>query len=151
MLYCFWDMARDGCNFYFSFLSIFCPFTPLQPKNWKIQKNENTPGDITSFYTSVPKIMIKCSIVPETWCMTDVIVIFHLGGSFKVLLALTLKDPFISESCIERSVKIKICFARFWPDYLYISFKYRRQPSLKKLKNIRTKVMNKSFRDWKPV
>ena len=45
MLYCFWDMARDRCNFYFSFLSIFCPFTPLQPKNWKFQKNENTPGD----------------------------------------------------------------------------------------------------------
>ena len=29
MLYCSWDMARDGCNCYFSFWAIFCPFTPL--------------------------------------------------------------------------------------------------------------------------
>ena len=28
MLYCSWDMARDGCN-YFSFWAIFCLFTPL--------------------------------------------------------------------------------------------------------------------------
>ena len=66
-------------TFIFHFCLFFALLPPLQPKNWKIQKNENTPGDITSFYTSVPKIMIKCSIVPETWCMTDVIVIFHLG------------------------------------------------------------------------
>ena len=28
MLYCSWDMARDGCNCYFSLWAIFCPFTP---------------------------------------------------------------------------------------------------------------------------
>ena len=27
MLYCSWDMAHDGCN-YFSFWTIFCPFIP---------------------------------------------------------------------------------------------------------------------------
>ena len=27
VLYCSWDMARDACNFYFSFWAIFCPFT----------------------------------------------------------------------------------------------------------------------------
>ena len=26
MLYCSWDMARDGCNCYFSFWAIFLPF-----------------------------------------------------------------------------------------------------------------------------
>ena len=26
MLYCSWDMARDVCNFYFSFRAIFCSF-----------------------------------------------------------------------------------------------------------------------------
>ena len=33
MLYCSWDMASDGCNCYFSFWTIFCPFTsfPLTP------------------------------------------------------------------------------------------------------------------------
>ena len=41
MLYCSWDMACDGCN-YFSFWAIFCPFTPVTA--WKIKikkKNEN--------------------------------------------------------------------------------------------------------------
>ena len=28
MLYCYWDMVRDRCN-YFSFWTIFCPFTQL--------------------------------------------------------------------------------------------------------------------------
>ena len=28
MLYCSWDMARNGCNLYISFWAIFYPFTP---------------------------------------------------------------------------------------------------------------------------
>ena len=53
MLYCSWDMARDGFNFYFSFMAIFCPFTPL-----KNSKNQNFNQmkkrlEISSFYTSV--------------------------------------------------------------------------------------------------
>ena len=35
MLYCSWDMVCDGSNCYFSFWTIFCPFTPLT-----IQKNQ---------------------------------------------------------------------------------------------------------------
>ena len=35
--------------------------------------------EISSFYTSVPIIMIICDTVPETWPVTDVIVIFHFG------------------------------------------------------------------------
>ena len=38
--------------------------------------------DISSFYTSVPKIMIIGYTVPETWHVTDVIVIFHFGLFF---------------------------------------------------------------------
>ena len=38
--------------------------------------------EISSFYTSVPKIMIICYIVPEIWCVIDVIVIFHFGLFF---------------------------------------------------------------------
>ena len=35
--------------------------------------------EISSFNTSVPKIMIICYIAPEIWHMADVIVIFHFG------------------------------------------------------------------------
>ena len=38
MLYCSWDMARDECNCYFSFLTIFCPFTHLTAPKMKISK-----------------------------------------------------------------------------------------------------------------
>ena len=36
------DMAHDRCNCYFSFWTIFCPFTPYQPEKLKFQKNENS-------------------------------------------------------------------------------------------------------------
>ena len=36
MLYCSWDMACDGCNCYFSFWAIFCPFTHLTAQKIKI-------------------------------------------------------------------------------------------------------------------
>ena len=40
---------------------------------------------ISSFYTSVPKIMIICYTVPEIWCVRDVIVFFHFGLFFALL------------------------------------------------------------------
>ena len=46
MLYCSWDMACDGCDCYFSFWAIFCPYPPPLPtaqKKWKVQKNEKNP------------------------------------------------------------------------------------------------------------
>ena len=82
MLYCSWDMARDRCN-YFSFWTIFCPFTPLTA--WKIKinkKNEKKHLKISSFYKSIPKIMIIFCTVPEIWWVTNVIVIFHFGLIF---------------------------------------------------------------------
>ena len=42
MQYCSWDMASDGCNCYFSFWAIFCPFAPNSPKKSKLQKNEKS-------------------------------------------------------------------------------------------------------------
>ena len=42
MLYCSWDMSRDGCNYYFSFWAIFCPFiliTAKKNKNFKKKKH----------------------------------------------------------------------------------------------------------------
>ena len=37
-LCCSWDMVCDGCNCYFSFWAIFCPFTPLTTRKIKISK-----------------------------------------------------------------------------------------------------------------
>ena len=54
-------------------------------KKWKFQKNEKKNLEMSSFYTSVPKIMIICYTVPEIWCMTDV-VIFHFQPFFALLL-----------------------------------------------------------------
>ena len=46
-LYCSWDMARDGCNCYFSIWAILFPFTPLTAQKLKISKKwKKTPGDI---------------------------------------------------------------------------------------------------------
>ena len=85
MLYCSWDLLSDRCNYYFSFWAIFCPFTPLTAQKIKILKKWKKHLEISSFYTSVPKIMIICYIVPEIWCLTDVIVIFHFGLFFTLL------------------------------------------------------------------
>ena len=65
MMYGSWDMKRDRQNL-LSFLTVFCPFTspPLTTKKIKILKNWKKSLEISSFYTSVPKIMIICYTVP---------------------------------------------------------------------------------------
>ena len=78
MMYGSWDMKHDRQNF-LSFWTIFCPFTPLTTQKIKILKKWKKHLEISSFYTSVPKIMIICYTVLEIWCVTDVIVIFHFG------------------------------------------------------------------------
>ena len=65
MMYCSWDMKHDGQNF-LSFWTVSCPFiTPLltTQKN-KILKNWKKHLDTSSFYTSVPQIMIIYYILP---------------------------------------------------------------------------------------
>ena len=71
MLHCYWDMACDRCNCYFSFWAIFCPFTPLTAQKIKISENKKKNLEISSFHTSVPKIMIRWCTAPEIWCATD--------------------------------------------------------------------------------
>ena len=71
MLHCSWDTMRDGCNSYFLFWAIFCPFTPLTIQKIKIFKKWKKSLEISSFYIYVPKIMITWCIVPEIWSATD--------------------------------------------------------------------------------
>ena len=56
----------------------FALLPPLTVWKIKIFKKWKNCLEIASFYTSVPKIMIIYT-VPETWLVTDVIVIFHFG------------------------------------------------------------------------
>ena len=64
-------------DFFLFSLAIFCPFTPLTFQKMKTSKNWKKHLEISSFYTSVPKIMIIGYTAPEIWCVPDVIVIFH--------------------------------------------------------------------------
>ena len=86
MLYCSLDMARDRCNCYLSFWAIFCPFISLTAQKMKISMKWIKCLKILSFYTIVPKIMIIGYTVPEIWCVTNVIVIFHFGLFFVLLM-----------------------------------------------------------------
>ena len=74
MLCSSWDMACDRCNCYFPFWTIFCHFTLLTAQKIKIIKKEKKSLEISSFYISAPKIMVRWCTVPEIWwiwCMMD--------------------------------------------------------------------------------
>ena len=61
-------------------------FTPLTARKMKILKKWKEHLEILSFYTSIPKIIIICYTVPEIWWVTGVIIIFHFGLFFALLL-----------------------------------------------------------------
>ena len=61
-LYCSWDIVCGWRNCYFSFWAIFCPFTLLTARKMKISIKWKKYLQISSFWTSVPKIMIICWI-----------------------------------------------------------------------------------------
>ena len=68
--------------FHFGYLLAFNPLNSLKNENFTKMKKR---VEMSSFYISVPKIMIICYTVPEIWCVTDVIVIFHFGLFFALL------------------------------------------------------------------
>ena len=81
MRYSSWNTKRDRIFCHFgSFLTLLPPPTLNSPKNENFKKIK-TNLTISSFYTSVPKIMIICYTMPEIWHMTDVI-IFHFALFF---------------------------------------------------------------------
>ena len=80
MMYGSWDMKCDRQT---SFWTIFCLFTWLKTQKIKFLKTWKRCLEISSFYSSVPKIMI--CYVPEIWHVTDVISIFHFGLFFTLL------------------------------------------------------------------
>ena len=79
-IYNTWDMEQNILKLVI--LDHFLPFYPTKPpKNQNFEKWKNLL-EISSFYRSVPKIMIIWYTVPEIWHVTDVLVTFHFGLFF---------------------------------------------------------------------
>ena len=95
MLYLSWYMVRDRCNF--SFWAIFCPFTPVTARKKKIKKKRKKSLQILSFYTCVPKIMIRWCTVLEMWCTTDRGMDRQKKWHIEVVLHLAIKNTSITE------------------------------------------------------
>ena len=77
-----WCMTHVTFIFHFG---LFFALLPLTAQKMKISKKWKKRLEISSFYTIVQKVMIRGYIVPEIWCMTDVIVVFHFGLFFALL------------------------------------------------------------------
>ena len=70
----------------FFILGYFLPFyRPNSLENQNLKRKHKKCLEISSFYICVPKIMIRWCMVPEIWCLTDVIVISHFGLFFALL------------------------------------------------------------------
>ena len=84
MIYGFSDMECSR-QFFFVILDHFLSFYhPSNPKNENFIKLKKEPLEISSFYTSVTKIMIIFYTVSWIWHVTNVI-IFHFGLFFAPL------------------------------------------------------------------
>ena len=81
IMYDSWDMESNGHNFW-SLWSIFWSFYPLTTWKVKISKKYQKFFEISSFYTSVPKITMICYTVSEIWRVTNIIVIFSFWAIF---------------------------------------------------------------------
>ena len=69
-----------GCN-YFSFWTVFCPFTALTARKIKIWIKKKHL-EVSSFYASVPKTMIICYTVPEMYGAQRMELLFFILGYF---------------------------------------------------------------------
>ena len=76
-----WSMTEFFCHFG----PLFALFTPLTIQKIKILKKWQKHLEIPLFYISIPKTLIIRYAVPEIWCMTGVVVTFHLGLFFALL------------------------------------------------------------------
>ena len=54
--------------------SYFCPFTSLTALKIKILEKRNKHQEIPSFSICIPKIMIRWCMVPEIWCVKDLVI-----------------------------------------------------------------------------
>ena len=100
----------------FHFGLLFALLLPNSPKNKNFNKMKNHM-EISSFFISVPEIMIICHTVPEVWHVTYVIVILHFGLIFSLL------HPKKSKSKSKKQ-REKWKFQKKWKKLLEISSSY---------------------------
>ena len=105
MLYRSWDIVCDGCNCYFSFWAIFCPFTSLTAwkrkisKKWKNKNKKNkkkTEKNTTASTTITWRYYHFTQVYQKSWsyatlflsnmlCVMGVIIIFQFELFFALL------------------------------------------------------------------
>ena len=97
-------MVPEICNVteFFIILGHNLPFYPLKIQIIKILKNWKNNLEISSFYTSVPKIMIICYAVPEIRRVTMYLLFFILG------YFLPFYSPFFNLFALSTAQKVKI-------------------------------------------
>ena len=85
-------MVPNGCNCYFLFWAIFCPFTSLIVGKIKTKEKLKKHLEISSLYNSVPKIRIIRYTFPEIWHITDPCNYFSLWACFCLYLPYSPKN-----------------------------------------------------------
>ena len=86
-------ITRVGCTSFFHFGQFLALLPLLTAQKIKISRKWRRHLDVSSFNTSLPKILLLCYIAPEIWKVADVI-IFYVG------LFLPLYPPNnLKESC----------------------------------------------------
>ena len=104
MLHCSWYIVHNRCNCYFSFWTVFCPFTQLTaPKN----RNFNKMKKDTWRYHHLTQVYQQSwsYAFPEIWRVRDVIVIFR----FRLLITINPPPHPLTTPKIKISIKIKQC------------------------------------------
>ena len=84
MVFLIWSATDKIFCHFGQFFALLSPPSPLSTQKIKILKKWNNVLEISWFYICAPKIMIRWCMVPEIWCVTDVI-IFHFGPFFALL------------------------------------------------------------------
>ena len=106
-----WFLRYDAWQNIFVILQNFLPFYPTDnPKNQNFEYHHLHVIKfwISSFHTSVLKIMIICYTVPEIWHMADVIFVFHLLPFYPTPSPLTAQTINLYKTEIE-SLEISSC------------------------------------------
>ena len=110
------------CDRLFFFFGCFWPIYPANSlKNQNFLKMKKTKHlEISSFYTTVPKIMIISYNVPTIWHVMDVI-IFHFGLFFAILPLLTAQKIKILKK-MTKGLEVSsfyTCVSKLWSDNMW--------------------------------